>query len=266
MYDFHVHSSFSGDCKYTMEEMLKGALNKGVKQICFTEHLDYEYGRDLIDFVFETNDYFKEIKRLKYNYKGIIDVLSGAEIGMQPHLAEKKKNFVRMHNFDFVIMSIHTAKNRGIHEGTFYKNKSAKEIYYEYYEELLSCINTFTDFDVVGHINLIERHENFLERKLAINEYLDIIETVLNKIIDLGKGIEINTSGIRYGIRSFHPNTDILKLYKSLGGEIITFGSDAHKPDDICAYYKEAIELLKSIGFRFITIYRNRKPQFIKIE
>ncbi len=53
MYDFHVHSSFSGDCKYTMEDMLKGALQKGVKQICFTDHLDFEYGEDLIDFVFD---------------------------------------------------------------------------------------------------------------------------------------------------------------------------------------------------------------------
>ncbi|WP_069649173.1 histidinol-phosphatase HisJ family protein [Caloranaerobacter ferrireducens] len=266
MYDFHVHSSFSGDCKYTMENMLKGALKKGVKQICFTDHLDFEYGNDLIDFVFDTNDYFKEINRLKYNYKGIIDVLSGVEIGMQPHLADKKKEFIKTHDFDFVIMSIHTAKGQSIHEGTFFKNKNVKDVYYEYYQELLFCINALMDFDVIGHINLIERHEDFMERTLELKEYSDIIETVLKRIIDLGKGIEINTSGIRYGIGSFHPNTDILKLYRSLGGEIITFGSDAHKPEDVCAYYKEAIELLKSIGYRYIAIYKNRKPQFIKIE
>ena len=61
------------------------------------------------------------------------------------------------------------------------------------------------------------------------------------------------------------PSVDIIKMYKSLGGEIITFGSDAHKPDRILGYYKETMEILKTIGFKYLSTYTERKLDFVKI-
>lgn len=65
MHDFHVHSSYSGDCKYCMEDMTKGALRQGAKTIVFTDHIDYEYGSSDVNFVFEIKDYLKDITKIR---------------------------------------------------------------------------------------------------------------------------------------------------------------------------------------------------------
>ena len=49
----------------------------------------------------------------------------------------------------------------------------------------------------------------------------------------MGKGIELNTGGFKYGLGHPNPCEDIIKRYKELGGEIITLGSDAHKCESL---------------------------------
>jgi len=266
MYDFHVHSNFSGDCKYSMEEMVQGAINLGVKELSFTDHVDFDYGNNEVDFIFNIDDYFKEIKRIREKYFKQIKILSGIELGMQPHLCNKIDELIPLESFDFKIMSLHTAKGKELHEGDFYMNRSPKEAYNDYYDELLTNLNLFNNFEIIGHLNLIDRYVKYMDASLKLENYLDLIKKVLSKIIDMGKGIEVNTSGIRYGVNSFHPTVEILKHYKDLGGEIITFGSDAHKPDDICFAYNEVITLLRDLGFKYLTLFQNSKKQFIKIK
>lgn len=267
MFDYHVHSSFSGDCKYSMEDMVKGALEKNVKTLCFTDHIDYDYGNDEIDFVFEVNDYFKELKRMKSNYKGQIEIVSGIELGMQPHLAHNIHEKINLDNFDFIIMSIHTVMGKEMHEGELFQDRDLLDAYFLYYDEMYEVLDKFNNFDIVGHMNLIDRYVKYMNDKtVKLEEYKELIEKVLKKIIEKDKGIEINTSGIRYGINSFLPTVEILDLYKKLGGEIITIGSDAHSPEYIGSNYKEVVELLRELGYKYITTFRNRKKQFIKIE
>ncbi|TAH63090.1 MAG: histidinol-phosphatase HisJ family protein [Gottschalkiaceae bacterium] len=267
MYDYHVHSSFSGDCKYSMEDMLKGALERNIKTLSFTDHIDYDYGKAQLDFVFDTDDYFKELKRLKSNYKGKIEILSGVELGMQPHLVRNINKKIKLDEFDFVIMSIHTVMGHEMHEGELYKDRDLLDAYFLYYDEMLEVLENFNDFDVVGHINLIDRYIGHMNNQsVEFQEYRELLEKVFEKIISKEKGIEINASGFRYGIDSFHPSLEILSLYKKLGGEIITIGSDAHSPEYIGYKYEEAVQLLRELGFKYITTFKNRKKQFIKIE
>ncbi|WP_202708295.1 histidinol-phosphatase HisJ family protein [Sporosalibacterium faouarense] len=266
MYDFHVHSSFSGDCSYSMEDMIKGAIRVGVKSIAFTDHIDYEYGSPDINFVFDVKDYLKDFNKLKNKYGDQLNLLIGAEIGMQPHLSKKNLDFINSCDFDFIIMSTHVVQGSDLHVGNYFKEKSSKDVYEKYYEEVLSNLNSINNFDVVGHLNLIERYVKYMDEKLHLDDYRELMSKVLNEIISMDKGIELNTSGIRYGIESFLPSNEILKLYKELGGETITIGSDAHNPKDICSHYKEAIDVLRSLDYKYITVYKNRKKRFIKID
>ncbi len=266
MHDFHVHSSFSGDCKHSMENMVKGALKIGAKSIAFTDHIDYEYGNPDINFVFDIKDYLKDITKIRNKHSHDLQILSGLEICMQPKVCEKNKILVSDYNFDFIIMSTHVVKGLDLHEGDFFENKKVLDAYEEYYNEILNNLDSFNNFDVVGHLNLIDRYSKYMNGTISLADYRDLLIQVLEKIISLGKGIEINTSGIRYGINSFLPNIEILKLYKHLGGEIITIGSDAHTPTDICSNYEDAKILLKDLGYKYISFFKERKSRFIKIE
>ena len=84
---------------------------------------------------------------------------------------------------------------------------------------------------------------------------------VLSTIYD-GNGFDINTSIHRYCLKDSTPSRDILKLYKELGGKIITIGSDSHKPEHLGAYIDEAKELLKEIGFDSFCTFEKMKPIF----
>ena len=40
--DYHIHSNFSVDSKLEMEEIIQQAINLGLDEICFTDHVDYD--------------------------------------------------------------------------------------------------------------------------------------------------------------------------------------------------------------------------------
>lgn len=266
MYDFHSHSHFSDDCGYTMEDMIKGAIANGVDTLCFTDHMDHDYGNCDFDYVFDVNDYLKTFNQLKEKYSGNIKLLAGVEIGMQPKLINKIHTLMPLDVFDFIIMSVHTAKGLELHEGDFYKDKTAKQAFRDYYEDLYYCVSDFDNFDIVGHADIINRYTRFLkDPEIKFSEYQDLVVEMLKKVISKDKGIEVNTSGTRYGLPDFHPSYNILKIYKELGGETITFGSDAHVPKHTGFCYREVMDMLKGLGFKYIATFENREKKFIKI-
>ena len=93
---------------------------------------------------------------------------------------------------------------------------------------------------------------------------MDLIREILSVLIHKGKGIEINTAGWR---KSYHanPSAPIIKLYKEMGGEIITTGSDAHSAADIGHGITRAVNVLKECGFKYVTFFSRRKPVFVSI-
>ena len=80
------------------------------------------------------------------------------------------------------------------------------------------------------------------------------------------KGIEINTSGLRYGLPYPHPNIEIIKRYKVLGCKIITIGSDAHNSDDLAKDFDLVYDILRSLNIKEIAVFHNRIPDFICIK
>ncbi|WP_102029319.1 histidinol-phosphatase HisJ family protein [Salirhabdus sp. Marseille-P4669] len=261
MYDFHVHSNFSADCEIPMEDMVQCAIQKKIKALCFTEHIDYDYPDSSITFLLDYENYSASIKKMQQKYGDQITIRKGVELGVQPHVLEDYKRIVEKEYFDFIILSMHTTKKLDLHSGQFFENKSLHQAYAEYYTELLHCIKQFKEYSILGHIDLVKRYKY----EEGVHHFLDYIEEIFKVAIADGKGIEINNSGYRYGMNRGMPSEDILQLYKDMNGEIITIGSDSHSPENIGTHYKDSIELLKKIGFQYIATYQNQKPIFQKI-
>lgn len=265
MYDSHLHSEYSMDSNSSMEDMVKSAINKNLKSICFTDHVDFDSGLQKIDFVFRTQDYFKNISKVKYRYKQNIEILAGVEIGMQPHLFERYTSFINRNPFDFVIMSIHAVEGKDIHADNFTMGRKPIDALIEYYDDMYTCVKGFDNFDVLGHIDYIDRYFKDYSLIPDFKHYAHIVEKILKTLIEKGKGLELNTAGLKYGLDYFHPKISILKLYRELGGQIITFGSDAHSPTHIGYGYKTCEKLLKELGFKYIHIFKDRKKFPINI-
>ena len=262
MFDFHMHSDFSEDCSTPMEATIESAIQKGFKQICFTEHVDYDYPDPDFTFDLDTEKYEQKIREMQQTYKDKITIKKGIEIGIQPHLFERYHTLLNKETFDFIICSMHTADRKDLHNGDFFAERTPEEAYQLYYEELLYCVEQFDRYSILGHIDLVKRYKKLTSN----NNFHDIIGGIFKTIIPKGKGIEVNTSGFAYGLGSAMPSRDILQLYYDLGGEIITIGSDAHKAEHVGHRFDEILTQLTDIGFRYIATFADEEPTFHKIE
>ena len=263
MFDYHVHTNHSNDCTFEMESYILPAIEKGLKGICFTDHVDIDYPGSSIQFDIDYSKYTDEIKKLKAKYLDKLEILTGIEFGMQPHILEQDQSFFQNKSFDYILGSIHAANKKELYGGDFTLLKSDHLGVIDYFNDMIFCVKNFNNYNNLGHIDAIARYVK--KGSFTASKYMEYIEEVLRIVIQKGKGIELNTSGKRYSLSHFHPEPSIIKLYKQLGGEIITLGSDSHNPNTLADGFEEASYLLQSFGFKYNTIFRNGKPEFIKL-
>lgn len=264
--DYHMHTNFSSDSESEPEAMALGAIRKGLKQICITDHHDWDYPENDQEFRIDMGHYVPAIRKLKEDFRDRIAVGIGVEIGLQPHLSEYYRTFTRSYPFDFVIGSLHVVGGRDPYNGSLFENRSDAEVYEQAFRETLDNIKVIQDFDVLGHMDYIVRYGKHQAREYNWKNNQDLIDEILRWLIEHGKGIEMNMAGFKYGLGFCHPYPEIIRRYRELGGEIITVGSDAHKPEHIAYQYEDAGNLLEMCGFQYYTIFIDRKPKFLKIE
>lgn len=267
LWDCHMHSSFSADSKTDMEIMIQEAIARGLKGVCFTEHLDPDYPPtpDNQLFHLDLSAYRSRLSELKEKYRNHISVNFGIEYGLQPHLKQSFDQEMNLYPFDFVIGSSHVVHGCDPYYGEFFKNRREADCYREYFESILENLRVFSDIDVYGHIDYIVRYGSNQNRDYSYESYQDILDEILRTLIKKNTGIEINTGGYHYGLGEPNPCTAVIRRYRELGGEVITIGADAHSPDKIAFAFDKAAEILKDCGFRYYTIFKGRKPEFIRL-
>ena len=267
LWDCHMHSSFSADSDTPMEVMIHRAVETGLQGITFTEHLDPDYPvtPDNLDFSLNIPAYKEKLAELSDIYKDKIQVRFGIELGLQMHLGEYFDSLLSQTPFDFVIGSSHLVHGYDPYYKEYFKGREESACYREYFESILENISAYDGFDVYGHIDYVVRYGPNRNREYSYGRYKDILDEILKKLISMGKGIELNTGGYHYGLGEPNPCTAVIRRYRELGGEIITIGADAHTPDKIACAFDKAASVLEACGFRYYTIFKDRKPEFISL-
>lgn len=265
MFDYHVHTQFSPDSKISLESLMETSIKTGVKEIAITDHIDFIPNGLSFDCHFDYEEYKEKIQDL-ISKTNNLNIKIGVELGIQSHLIEKCKQYLEGKEFDFIIASIHAVDGFDLYKEEYYKGKSKEESYTRYFEEVYNCIAQFDKFNVLGHLDIVRRYGQYHDKSIKYHNYSDIIDQIFKILIYAGKGIEVNTSSSRYNLDITMPNPEFLRRYKELGGEIITIGSDAHSIEHLCFKFHETIEILKSIGFKYITLFSKNKPIFVSLE
>ncbi len=263
LWDTHMHCYFSGDSEADPDDMIKAAKAAGLSGLCFTDHLDYDFPFDPPGlFEPDLDAYGEAMRALRAAHTGDFRVLHGIELGVQPHLHEKLARVVADGAYDFVICSSHTVDGMDLYYKDFYEGKDEHTAYLRYFTSILENLDGFSDFDVYGHIDYVVRYGPNTNKFFTYDAYADVLDAILQKLVDMGKGIEINTGGFKYGLGHPNPCEDILKRYRALGGEIITIGSDAHEPKHVAYDFAKVPGILREAGFTHFTVFENRKPVF----
>ena len=267
LWDCHMHSSFSADSDTPMEVMIHRAVETGLQGITFTEHLDPDYPvtPDNLDFSLNIPAYKEKLAELSDIYKDKIQVRFGIELGLQMHLGEYFDSLLSQTPFDFVIGSSHLVHGYDPYYPEFFEGRKEFLCYMEYFESILENLHAFSEMDVYGHIDYIVRYGPNQNKYYTYERYQDILDEILRTVIARGRGIELNTGGFHYGLGEPNPCRAVIRRYRELGGEIITVGADAHGPEKIAYDFDKAAAILADCGFKYYTVFQNRKPEFVKL-
>ena len=277
--DYHVHTEFSDDSTCPMENQVEKAIEIGLKEICFTDHVDYgiKYDYDEMDKIYYRVKgeptanvvyplYFKKLDYMRQLHGDKITIKNGLEFGMQTHTVDKfQKLYDRYQDkLDFVLLSCHQINDLEFWNQDFQKGKSQKEYNERYYKEIYDVMRMYHDYSVLAHLDVILRYDE--QGFYPFEKVETFVAEILKQAIKDGKGIEVNTSSYYYKLPDLQPSRKILHLYKDLGGKIITVGSDAHKSEYLALHNREAINVLKDeIGFTEICTFDKMQPSFHKI-
>ena len=283
--DYYLHSEFSDDSGESMENQIARAIELGLDEMCFTDHVDYGIKKDWDDprgIQWRGGDgmsssademsplanvnypeYFAKLLRMRATFGSKISIRSGLEFGIQSiTVQDYEKLFTKYRNeLDFVLFSMHQVNNQEFWNQQFQEGKTQQEYNEQYYNEILKTMKLFRNYSVLAHLDLLVRYDR--AGIYPFEKVQDIIAEILKQAITDGKGIEVNTSSWHYGLSDTQPSRKILKLYKDLGGKIITVGSDAHSTKYLADHIKDAYAILKDeIGFTEFTTFDHMKPVF----
>ena len=255
--DYHVHSHISPDGRSTMEEMCGKALEIGLKEIAFTDHYEcYRLNVRSRYFDFDYLDqYFTELSSCRKQFEGKLSICSGVELG-QSQLDEQECREVLKRPFDYVIGSIHKLGNVDL----AWMNITEKNMeligdsYYAYLLEMVRC----GEFDCIGHLDYFKKHCARCGLDGRFERYEPVIRRILHIAAERGKGLEINTACLGNVLEETMPDLPVLKMFREMGGEIITIGSDAHHTGRLGFGLEIAADKAAEAGFSGIARFRRR--------
>lgn len=276
--DCHTHTRFSMDSNADVNDMLQRAAELGLAAYAVTDHCECNAWYNEEHYADRSNlDYFgyaedfensvSAITAMKENHSEI-NLICGTEMGQAMHELDIAERIVSDKRLDFVIASVHQIKGEKDFYYIDYEKMSMNEIYdllEKYFNEVYELCR-WGKFDVLGHLTYCIR---YMKKRSGISPDLsrfdEVIAESFRALAANGKGIEINTSGLRQGVGETFPGLKYIKLFKDLGGEIISVGSDAHNADDLGSGIADGARLALEAGFKHLCYFKQRKPVFMEI-
>ncbi len=261
--DFHLHSRWSPDSVADMRDMARVALDRGFRELCFTDHVEVMNTKCWSRNRFDWPALSEAVAAARAELGDRIAIRLGAELGEAPRdFGYAEELLAQMPPMDFIIGSIHQLSDAFGCEDLATASTADPELSRRQITDYLALVwklAKWGKFSVLGHLTLPLRYMN--ERAgghMTFDGYEAEVEEIYRALIQSGCGIELNVNRGRTPL----PDEKWLKLYRDCGGEIITVGTDAHRPADVGRFVPERLELLKACGFKAYCTFEARKPVF----
>ena len=247
-----------------MAQMAEAAVDHGLQEICVTDHLDtIEWGTYAPRTDFPWPEALHQIEEARRLWGDRLTIRLGAELGEAVLSFDRAEQLLAAApGLDFVIGSVHMASPRYGNMDLYYLPKADTDYYQGLIADYLGDVLTLArwgKFQVLGHLTLPLRYiRNNAGLTMDFSAHMDAVEEIFRCIIPRGIGIECNTNRGDIPL----PDADILRLYRRMGGEIITIGTDAHSTEYVGCRVAETQQLLRESGFRYFTTFTQGVPEF----
>ncbi len=263
MFDYHVHTTQSADCATPIFASCEAAIQRGITEIAFTDHIEHEPA-DMSYGFFDYATYMADIERARDAFGDQLVILSGAEVDFNTGIADDVEAFLESHDFDFVIGSVHYGDLGEIIFPEYFATRSVDDVLLPYLEQIHAAVETGW-FDTIGHIDLPKRYAPATSGEYIPSRYVASLTAIFRSMIGSGLTFEINTSGLRQAPKTSMPGPQIVSIYVGLGGRAVTMGSDSHVPDTVGADFERTLSMLQILGVTDISSFRERRRTNVPI-
>ena len=260
--DYHTHSRVSPDAFSSMTEMAEAAIRQGLQEICFTDHVEpIWFGSTAPRKTYDWGPLTEEFRAAQAAVGDRIRLRLGVELGDAVwDLDRSQAIMARAPALDFVIGSIHILSERMDGRDLYSlapRDEAETQACLADYLCQIRRLARWGGFHVLGHLTLPLRYLN--ENRgmhVSFDGFEAEMEDIFRTIIPKGIGIELNTNRGNTPL----PDAKWLKLYRGMGGEVITLGTDAHAPAAVGCAIREGQALLRECGFRRFCTFRQGQP------
>ena len=262
MIDYHVHTSLCNHASGTMKEYVQAALEKGLKTLCFLDHLTFQKaGRHNAMDPRQVPGYVDEARRLRRTYRGRIDVRVGLEVDFSPRYVERCIETINALDLDVVGGSVHFLDGEDVvsRRSAWFRGELDPDRVYQAYLATLESMLDYDYFDVVCHMDLPKKY-GIRPSPRAMEGFAGVLEKIRQK----DRVVELNTNGFYCPVEEAFPSPEMLGRCARLGIPV-TFGSDAHSPETVGRDFERARDLLKAAGYRHLTEFRHRRRESLAI-
>ncbi len=265
MFDYHVHTEFSVDCKVPMADSCRAAIAAGVTEIAFTDHVDHQ-PNDLGYGYYRAEDYFRSLESVRREFGDRLTVLAGAEVDFHTDTAEDVERFMAQYGreYDFVIGSVHYGPNGAIIFPEEFAGRTLDDVFLPYFDQVQAAVATGW-FDTIGHLDIPKRYAPKSHRTYDPLVYRGRLREIFATMIEKGVAFEINTSGIRQAPKASMPGPTIVRWYADAGGRRITTGTDSHAAQTVGAGVAKTLDMLALCGIDYVASFRKRSARLVPI-
>ncbi len=256
--DLHLHTKYSADSEEEPAKIVEAAIGKGIGIICFTDHMDYDFGKEGDAYTFDPDRYFSELEPLADEYRKDIRILIGVEFGMQPHLRSKFEKLIHGWPFDYVLGSQHLVYGADPYYPDVFRGRTDADVIMRWFAELQESLPVFPEISSLAHLDYIFRYAAGGER-FTYDDFREPLDSILKELIRRNTSLEINSNGLSRIRCIDHFYESLLAHYAELGGKNVTTGSDAHTAGRVGADFESALELIEEIpGLNYVFYEKQR--------
>jgi len=250
--NLHLHSTLSMDSEFEPEDIVQKSINNGLRVIAFTDHIDFNPKDGSYGF-YNYEKAREVVLALREKFGKYLNILFGGEVGYESIRDSEIRQYLKDKEFGFLVGSLHDVDNEIIKRWVPMVEKKKGRVYKPYYDEMYRLIESNL-FDVIGHFDYYKKYSNNPEvaRDLWV-DYTKEIKNIFRLAIRRNMVLEINTSGLRQAPKEQYPAEGIIKLYKEIGGNYVSIGTDAHRPDHLMFGLERGYEIAKKYELKIKT-------------
>lgn len=251
--DLHTHTQFSfdGAPESTPDSLCRRALEAGVSRLAITDHCDINGEVEGIYTPYAADEAWEAMAAAKEKYKGRLHLSLGIELGNAHQYPVEAAAVLAKHPYEFVIGSLHNLTDVPDFCMLRYEMMTDAHIHRLFdrmLDETLEMIS-FDGLHTLGHLTYIHRYITLAQKPFDFKPHYDKITAIYQKLISRDMALELNVSTLWKGLGVSMPTLELLKLYRDVGGKLITVGSDAHSPENVGKSIRKGYALLQTAGF-----------------